>query len=112
LPVMPVRVYAGLNAAATIEERVRLTVDELERQGGLERSLVVVSSPTGSGLVHGVMSESVERLADGDVATVAVQFQRMPSVVSLPVRDVGARTQEALLTALKERIDARFPHGD
>ena len=48
----PVRAYAGLDSAASVEERARLAVDDLQRAGGFSRSVLVVASG-GVGLAFG-----------------------------------------------------------
>ncbi len=68
----PLRVYVGTGSAGTIPERVTLAVAELERRGGFARSAVLVVVPTGSGWVNPAAVESLEHLARGDLATVAI----------------------------------------
>ena len=50
--VDPIRVFVGLHAAPTVEERARLAVDELERLGAFERRRILVCSPTLRGYVN------------------------------------------------------------
>src|SRR5690606_5555557 len=45
----PIRVYVGLGAAATPEQRARLALKELTRTGAFDRSLMIVIKPTGTG---------------------------------------------------------------
>ena len=45
----PIRVYAGLDSADTMQARADLIVAELERTGGFERAVLVVATTTGSG---------------------------------------------------------------
>ena len=47
----PIRTYAGLDSAASVEDRARLAVDDLERAGGFSRSVLVVATTTGSGWI-------------------------------------------------------------
>jgi uncharacterized membrane protein len=75
----PVRAYAGLDSAPTTEQRARLAVDDLARAGGLQRGLLVVVTTTGSGWVHPGSMDSVEHLAGGDSATIAMQSSYLPS---------------------------------
>ncbi|THF67188.1 hypothetical protein E6C76_02050 [Pseudothauera nasutitermitis] len=93
----PLRVYAGLNSAETIEERVELAFDELRRAGGFERKVLVIVTPTGTGWVDPGAIDSVEYLHRGDVASVAVQYSYLPSWLSLLAQpDYGADTARAL----------------
>jgi uncharacterized membrane protein len=87
----PVRAYAGLDSGPTTEHRARLAVRELERAGGLERGLLVVMTTTGSGWVDPGAVDTVEYLAGGDSATVAIQYSYLPSVLSYLVDQERAR---------------------
>src|SRR5690606_26287482 len=80
----PIRVYVGLNSAETIADRARLALEELERTGAFERSVLVLATPTGTGWIDPRPVEALEYLHRGDVATVAVQHAhpaRGPSLV-------------------------------
>ncbi|SMF58344.1 Uncharacterized membrane protein [Xaviernesmea oryzae] len=79
----PVRVYAGLNNAETSKERAALALRELVRQGGFDRSLLVVIVPTGTGWVDPAAIDTLEYLQRGDVASVAVQYSYLTSWLSL-----------------------------
>ena len=46
----PVQVYVGLDSAPTARERVDLALAEMERTGAFDRSLIMLVSPTGTGL--------------------------------------------------------------
>ena len=107
----PVRVYVGLESAPTMEERVALALDEVERLGALDRSLLLLVSPTGTGYVNYAAIEAVEYLALGDVATVTMQYSLRPSFLSLDRVDEGREQNRALWTALHQRIETRRPAG-
>lgn len=79
----PIRVYVGLNCAATIEARARLALEELVRVGGFERSVLIVVTPTGTGWIDPKALDTVEYLHRGDIASVAVQYSYLPSPLSL-----------------------------
>jgi uncharacterized membrane protein len=79
----PVRVYVGLNSAPSVEERATLALEELKRQGGFRRSLLVVVSPTGTGWIDPAALDSLEYLHQGDVASVALQYSYLTSWLSL-----------------------------
>ena len=85
----PIRVYIGLDSASTEEERTELALAELERTGAYSRDVIVVVSPTGTGYVNYVMSEAVEYLTRGDVASVTLQYSKRPSPLSLDRVDEG-----------------------
>src|SRR3712207_5671688 len=92
----PVQVYVGLDNAPTPRERVELAMAELERTGALDRSLLVLCSPTGTGYLNYVATAALQYLALGDVATVTLQYSRRPSPLSLGMVR-GAREQNRLL---------------
>lgn len=81
----PIRIYVGLNAAETPVERARLAFDELQRLGGFERAVLVIAMPTGSGWLDPGGVDTLDYIARGDVATVAVQYSYLPSPVSVVV---------------------------
>ena len=68
----PIRVYVGLQGGRTAQERAKLALEELKRQGGFSRSVLVVIMPTGSGWIDPAAMNSVEYLHDGDIASVAI----------------------------------------
>jgi uncharacterized membrane protein len=92
----PVQVYVGLDNAPTPRARVDLAMAEVERTGALDRSLLVLASPTGTGYINYVAVAALEYLALGDVATVTLQYSRRPSPLSLGMVR-GAREQNRLL---------------
>src|SRR5690606_3702111 len=79
----PVRAYVGVRSAASIEERARLAVRELERAGGFERQILVVWVPTGSGWMIPEAAAALELLHRGDTAIVAIQYSFLPSVIGV-----------------------------
>ena len=103
----PVRVYGGLGLAATARERVERTLDELERAGGLDRSRLLVASPTGTGYVNYAAVGAMELLGRGDCATVAMQYSARPSPLSLDRVDEGRDQFRLLVDALGARLAAR-----
>lgn len=97
----PLRVYVGLNAADTAEERAELALAEMERVGAFDRSVLAVAVPTGTGFMDQAAIETLEYLHRGDVATVAVQYSYMQSPFSLIFEPgYGAGTARALLRAV------------
>lgn len=97
----PIRVYVGLNAAATPEARARLALQELERVGGFERSVLLLVTPTGTGWVDPAALGPVEYLYRGNIASVTVQYSYLPSIVALPTEgSYGAESARALFQAI------------
>lgn len=79
----PIRVYVGLRNAGTVRDRAKLALAELKRQGGFQRSILIIVTPTGTGWVDPSAMDSVEYLHDGDVASVAMQYSYLNSPLSL-----------------------------
>ncbi len=97
----PVRVYVGLNAAETPEQRARLALQELIRAGGFERSVLLLVTPTGTGWVDPGAQDTFEFLHRGDTAAVAVQYSYLNSpLVLLTQAEYGVQTARALFTEI------------
>jgi len=92
----PIQVYVGVDAADTITERVDLALAEMDRTDAWSRSLIVLISPTGSGYVNYIATNTVQYFTLGDCATVTLQYSKRPSPLSL-TKVAGAREQNRLL---------------
>lgn len=98
---VPIRVYVGLNAAETPEQRARLALEELVRAGGFERSVLLLVTPTGTGWVDPASQDTFEYLHRGDTATVTVQYSYLNSpLVLLTQSEYGAQTARALFVEI------------
>ena len=89
----PIRVYAGLKSAPTIEAESALVVKELERTGAFNRQVLVVATTTGTGWVNPAMIDPLEYMYDGDTAVAAIQYSFLPSWITF-IADKGP-AQEA-----------------
>ncbi|MBN2169646.1 MAG: alpha/beta-hydrolase family protein, partial [Actinobacteria bacterium] len=111
--IQPIRVFAALDGAGTDEERVELALRELDRTGAFDRPLLMVISPTGTGYVNYVAVESAEYMSLGNMASVALQYSKRPSVLSMDRVPEGVKQyrmfMEALHTKLKERPEEKRP---
>lgn len=97
----PIRVFVGLNAAETPEERADLALRELIRTGAFDRAALVVAVPTGTGWMDPAAFDTLDYLMAGDVATVAVQYSYLTSWISLLVEPgYGEETGRALFRAV------------
>ncbi|MDO8122137.1 alpha/beta-hydrolase family protein [Isoptericola sp. b490] len=105
----PLRLYVGLTSAPTPADRVDLAMAELERTGALDRSLLVLCSPTGTGYVNHAAAAAWEYLSRGDCATLTMQYSIRPSLMSLDRVDDGRRQNHALWMALAEALGSRPP---
>ncbi|MBX8824186.1 alpha/beta-hydrolase family protein [Ochrobactrum sp. SFR4] len=93
----PLRIYVGLRSAETAKERAKLALQEMIRVGAFDRSLLLVTIPTGTGWVDEMGIDPVEYLHDGDIASVAVQYSYLASWLSLLVEPgYGSETATAL----------------
>jgi uncharacterized membrane protein len=106
----PIRVYAGLNSAETVEERAALALAELIRAGGFDRSALVVIVPTGTGMVDPSAIDTIEYLHKGDIASVAMQYSYLASWLSLLVEpEYGAQAGAALFRQVYQYWTALSP---
>ncbi len=97
----PVRVYVGLGSRDTAQARARLALDELKRQYGFERKVLIVVTPTGTGWVDPSAMDTVEYLHHGDVASVAMQYSYLNSPLSLLFQpEYGAEASRALFAEI------------
>lgn len=97
----PIRVYVGLGAADTAEERAQIALDELKRVGAFERSVLVVITPTGTGWIDPSAMDTVEYLHHGDVASVAQQYSYLSSPLALLLEpEYGSEAANALFAAV------------
>ena len=105
----PIRCYSGLETAETVHGRVTAVMEEMERLGAFERSVICVFSPTGTGYINYVAIEALEYLTRGDCATVGLQYSLRPSYLSLDRVRIAREQNLALLNALTWRIRALPP---
>ncbi|WP_238538268.1 alpha/beta hydrolase [Oceaniovalibus guishaninsula] len=102
----PLRIYVGLEAAQTPEDRAAIAVAEMERVGAFDRANLIVAMPTGTGWLDPGSHGPVEYLLDGDVATVAVQYSYLTSPLALVFEtERGLDQSLALMRAVTERWD-------
>jgi uncharacterized membrane protein len=106
--------------ADTARERAKLALNELKRQGGFERSALIVITPTGTGWIDPAAMDAVEYLLDGDVASVAAQYSYLNSPLSLLFQpEYGAESARALFAEIydywtvlpKDRRPRLYLHG-
>lgn len=97
----PLRVYVGLGAEETPEDRAALALAEMKRVGAFEREVLVVATPTGTGWVDHEAVDALEYLHRGDTAVVAQQYSYLSSYVSIFLEPGFAK---ASATALFEAV--------
>jgi uncharacterized membrane protein len=97
----PIRVYVGLNSADSPQQRAQLALEELQRVGGFERSVLLLVTPTGTGWVDSASQDPAEYLFRGDVASVAVQYSYLNSPLALLTQaDYGAENARAVFVKI------------
>jgi len=100
----PIRIYAGLQSAGTIEERVAVLLSELQRTRAYERSLLVMIPTTGTGWVDPVAARSIESMYNGDTVLVAMQYSYLPSWISfLADQQKSIQAARAMVDAIHSR---------
>ncbi|SDT78264.1 alpha/beta hydrolase [Actinoplanes derwentensis] len=100
----PIRLYAGLTSADTVEERARLVVREMDRTGAFSRSVIAVFTPTGTGWVDYKVTRSLEYMYAGDSALVSLQYSYLPSFFAfMGDRSEVADAAAALIGAVRAR---------
>jgi uncharacterized membrane protein len=99
----PSRLYAGLESAPTLQERVNLLIKELDRTGAGNRRAVLIAVPTGSGGVNDKSVQTVEYLFNGDTASLAIQYSYLPSWLSFVAdQDTARENGKVLVEAVYE----------
>ncbi len=100
----PIRVYAPLRAGSTPQERADLLLAEIDRTGALERPVFALFSPTGSGYVNYVATETFEFLARGNCASAAIQYSVLPSALSLTKVDLATHQTRIVVNGIVSRL--------
>lgn len=104
--MQPIRVYASLDMASDDEERARMLLAEIDRTHALERKAFALFSPTGSGYVNYVATETFEYLMLGDCASAAIQYSVLPSALSLTRVPTGTAQTQMVMSGIAERLMA------
>lgn len=100
--VEPIRVYVGLESASDPQVQAALALAELRRTGAFERSVLVITTTTGTGWVNETTAQSLELMYRGETAIVATQYSFLPSGLSF----LGDR--EKVATAAQHLFDTVY----
>ncbi len=100
----PIRLFVGLDSAKTEADRLQLALDELERTGAYDRKLLMLISPTGTGYVNYVAVEAAEIMSRGDMASIALQYSKRPSPMSLDRVPEGRLQFRMLIKGVQQRL--------
>lgn len=108
----PIRVYAGLQSAPTVQGRADLVLAELRRTGAFDRKVLVVATTTGMGLLDRHATNTLEYAWNGDTAIAGVQYSYLPSWISLLAdQEEVVETSRAVFETVREHW-ATLPEGD
>lgn len=100
----PIRVIAGYNSAETFEERAEIAVAELDRQGGFDRPVLIIATPTGTGWLDPAAIQPVAFMHNGDLAIVSTQYSYLPSWLTIMIDpDRSRESARALFDAVYDR---------
>ena len=106
-----IRVY-GDHPGLDPDHAARLTTDALVGAGGFDRSVLLVTIPTGSGWVDPAQVTAIEDWSGGDVATVAMRYSSAPSAAVYALRpELAADSAHAILVEITSRLRA-LPRDD
>jgi uncharacterized membrane protein len=100
----PIRVYGSLDAAIDPQQRADLLLAEIDRTRALERSVFALFSPTGSGYVNYVATETLEYLTRGDCASACIQYSVLPSALSLTKVGYATEQTRILVNGIVHRL--------
>lgn len=100
----PIRLYSSLEAASMEARRAELLLAEIDRTKALDRSVFALFSPTGSGYVNYVATETLEYLTRGDCASAAIQYSVLPSALSLGKVRLATHQTRIVVNGIVQRL--------
>ncbi|WP_293776554.1 alpha/beta-hydrolase family protein [uncultured Corynebacterium sp.] len=102
----PIRIYIGLIRGRGPRAAARHAVVEMDRTGAFHRDTIVLQMPSGSGWINNYSVSGYEFLTRGNCATVALQFDYLPSMFSYLVDKNLSRTfARELIAAVHARLE-------
>ena len=108
----PIRIYAGLAHDRDLEDVAQIVVEEIRRTHAFDRSVLVLSTVTGTGWVEEWGIQPVEYLTRGDCATVTMQYSYVPSAIAfLREFDKPAEAAKVLYHAVMTELE-KIPEED
>jgi uncharacterized membrane protein len=105
----PIRAYAGLNSAYGITATAELAARELQRTGGLNRTVVAVATTTGTGWINEAEATALEYEYNGNTAIVTMQYSFLPSWLSFLVDKENARHAGQALFEAVDKLVRQLP---
>lgn len=107
--VEPIRVYAGLRTADTVQGRADVVLEELIRTGAFDREVLVLGTTTGTGFLDPWGVDPLEYLYNGDTAIAGVQYSYLPSWISLLADQAKAGETARVTFETVHRYWSRLP---
>jgi uncharacterized membrane protein len=108
----PIRVYAGLRSADTVQGRADLVLAELKRTGAFDRKVLVVATTTGTGFLDQNGTDPLEFLWNGDTAIAGVQYSFLPSWISLLADQDAVRETSRVVFDTIHQYWSTLPEGN
>ncbi|MFM8516164.1 MAG: alpha/beta-hydrolase family protein [Actinomycetota bacterium] len=102
--IQPIRVYASLDIVEDPHERAEILLQEIDRTKALQREHFALFSPTGSGYVNYVATETFEFLTGGKCASAAIQYSVLPSSFSLGDVSKGIDQTRMVIDGITTRL--------
>ena len=101
----PVRIYVGLTASETVEERAKLAFDELRRVGGFGREYLILATPTGSAWLDPGAMDTLEYMSTAE--TKPATWRRKSRIEFIRVISCGSdpKVTPSRVRALRELLD-------
>ena len=104
-PMDPIRVYSSVQNAPTLDERVDLAIQELERTDAFSRSALVLFTPSGTGWINEVAASSFEYIFAGDVASVAMQYGEVSSFLQYALdKNASVDSSIKIFDAIQQKL--------
>ncbi len=100
----PIRAYASLESGDDDFARAAYLLSELERTNAYDRSILALFSPTGSGYINYVATETLEYLTNGDCASMGIEYSVLPSSMSLTAVPLGSRQTRLVIDGVIEKL--------
>jgi uncharacterized membrane protein len=101
----PIRVYGGMQHAATREELAQKIFDEALDLGAFDRKRIMLYLPSGTGHVNPIPVAATEYLTLGDVASIGMQYNNKPSTMSLHKMGEATELFELVQKKFLDHID-------
>lgn len=102
----PIRIYIGLIRGRGPHAAARHAVAEMDRTGAFHRDTIVLQMPSGSGWINNYAVSGYEFLTRGNCATVALQFDYLPSMFSYLVdKNLSRIFARELIAAVHDRLE-------